>query len=549
MNSGRALRFLVVFATCISVGTGVAQAQAHVRQSLQELFTDVNKVISLVRGIDVMKKRNSAPKDSKEYRTSWEYWAAIHGYPGPTSPTGTVAEFQQRLADALPEDAPLFAGFFAGLQDLTPPQDPPGLADQVWATCKHSTRTTPALHFLSWHRMYLYFFERVLRDASGDPNFALPYWDYTNPTVDVGQPSNTPSRPPSLYSVAGNLDIGEGPFPNPLFERRRTGGFGDAVQLDVALTGVDATLLLNEFFAFQESLEGEIHGFIHCAVGNGCLAPYIGLVPFSANDPLFWHHHANIDRLWSCWTKRYGQDSNPVNDASWMDEEFFFVNEDGESDSMTVSELFDPNGRIDYVYDNDADCFRTPPPPVEPLVALTALPQMVADQRTVTEVAAASDLEVTQVEQEFSLARSDEAADSALFLAMRPTVVAPTKATLKLEGVDASQAPGSSVSVYLTANDSGKRAFVGVISFFALFDHLGHQGEGGRDLHYDVSAQLQELSAGGSSGDEIGVALVASTGLVGDAPAIRGETYRGSGFKIRKIALEVESGPGVVDLQ
>ncbi len=32
--------------------------------------------------------------------------------------------------------------------------------------------------FLSWQRMHLYFFERILRRASGDPVFALPYWAY-----------------------------------------------------------------------------------------------------------------------------------------------------------------------------------------------------------------------------------------------------------------------------------------------------------------------------------------------------------------------------------
>ena len=45
-------------------------------------------------------------------------------------------------------------------------------AEAPWSTCDHG------FHFLSWHRMYLYFFERIVRAASGDPDFALPYWDY-----------------------------------------------------------------------------------------------------------------------------------------------------------------------------------------------------------------------------------------------------------------------------------------------------------------------------------------------------------------------------------
>src|SRR5262249_52822443 len=49
-------------------------------------------------------------------------------------------------------------------------------AKPLWNTCQHGT-----YFFLSWHRMYLYFFERMVRAAS-DPKFNLPYWDYDNPT-------------------------------------------------------------------------------------------------------------------------------------------------------------------------------------------------------------------------------------------------------------------------------------------------------------------------------------------------------------------------------
>jgi len=32
----------------------------------------------------------------------------------------------------------------------------------------------------------------------------------------------------------------------------------------------------------------------------------------SPNDPIFWIHHANIDRMWSSWMKRQGQKYLPV---------------------------------------------------------------------------------------------------------------------------------------------------------------------------------------------------------------------------------------------
>jgi tyrosinase len=33
--------------------------------------------------------------------------------------------------------------------------------------------------FLPWHRGYVGWFERICRELSGDPDFALPYWDWT----------------------------------------------------------------------------------------------------------------------------------------------------------------------------------------------------------------------------------------------------------------------------------------------------------------------------------------------------------------------------------
>ena len=53
--------------------------------------------------------------------------------------------------------------------------------------------------FLVWHRGFIGWFERILRDASGNPDFAIPYWDWTAyPTMPEGMfegalnPSNAP---------------------------------------------------------------------------------------------------------------------------------------------------------------------------------------------------------------------------------------------------------------------------------------------------------------------------------------------------------------------
>ena len=49
----------------------------------------------------------------------------------------------------------------------------------MWGTCQHSSGSRQA-DFWGWHRIYLYYFEKVLRWAPGDDTLNLPYWDYTD---------------------------------------------------------------------------------------------------------------------------------------------------------------------------------------------------------------------------------------------------------------------------------------------------------------------------------------------------------------------------------
>lgn len=44
-----------------------------------------------------------------------------------------------------------------------------------------NTRQLGNHFFWSWHRMYLYWFERIVRKMSGDNAWALPFWDYESP--------------------------------------------------------------------------------------------------------------------------------------------------------------------------------------------------------------------------------------------------------------------------------------------------------------------------------------------------------------------------------
>ena len=71
-----------------------------------------------------------------------------------------------------------------------------GPPNPLFNQCEHGT-----LQFFTWHRGYLYYFERILRWAAQDPNLCLPYWDWTADPV-LPEPFRVPAATSnSLYEV------------------------------------------------------------------------------------------------------------------------------------------------------------------------------------------------------------------------------------------------------------------------------------------------------------------------------------------------------------
>src|ERR1051325_10588669 len=195
----------IALATISSLAAAQPQ-QPGTRMNWQTFIQDPARVQSLRNAVAVMRSRNSADKTSALYRTSWDYWAAMHGYFGPGSPFGTVENGRARYESG-GGDAFLFP-LFNGIGNTTPPDS---VAQQVWGQCQHGTKW-----FFAWHRLYLYYFEKQLQAAANDPNLHLPYWDYTDP-ANVAMPA---AYSDSTYDDAlGHLVL------NSLYEPRRVPGW------------------------------------------------------------------------------------------------------------------------------------------------------------------------------------------------------------------------------------------------------------------------------------------------------------------------------------
>jgi hypothetical protein len=162
-------------------------------------------------------------------------------------------------------------------------------------SCEHGNEVIWA-----WHRAYLYAFETALRESHPPEtsNLTLPYWDWTKPASG--------RRLPKIYEEEGS----------PLHDEKRD---SQAWQQSAILPSVveDVLSIPNwpVFGSFPKSagshpkgqLESQLHDQVHGFVGKK-LFPYrdMGNVEFSVRDPVFWAHHANLDRLWLEWQNRWG---------------------------------------------------------------------------------------------------------------------------------------------------------------------------------------------------------------------------------------------------
>jgi tyrosinase len=156
--------------------------------------------------------------------------------------------------------------------------------------------------FLPWHRAYLYNFEQYLQDRA--TGAAIPWWDWTS---DVSHSVGIPSAFGAIKDPAGN--------PNPLLkshileptyhlDRDTTRQPHPPKKLPTAAQ-VDGVLALPDFADFSEKLE-QIHNQIHLWVAGD-----MGNVPHAAFDPIFYSHHAMIDRVWYLWQVKNAPGSMP----------------------------------------------------------------------------------------------------------------------------------------------------------------------------------------------------------------------------------------------
>jgi tyrosinase len=86
---------------------------------------------------------------------------------------------RRNIADLAPND-PILQTYRAAISAMQalPMSDQRNWTNQAMIHNNHCSHTNWFL--LPWHRAYLLYFERICQKLSGNPQFAIPYWNWTN---------------------------------------------------------------------------------------------------------------------------------------------------------------------------------------------------------------------------------------------------------------------------------------------------------------------------------------------------------------------------------
>ena len=229
--------------------------------------------------------------------------------------------------------------------------------------------------FLPWHRAYLSYFEQIARQIPGCSNFTLPYWDWTtspnipsifgeNPDEPWDQDLDT-IKPPDSWKLPPDTSPRQCTGPDALWKRcPEPNAFAGKLDEDISATSIYGIIGRDRTSSYAGQLESGSHSIIHSFIEGNMRSPET-----AALDPIFWLHHANIDRLWSKWMENNVkitpspdcpiegcencQSKYPSIITEWLKTPLYIEIESKSSD-LKVYDLIDSR-RLGYIYEGSAE--------------------------------------------------------------------------------------------------------------------------------------------------------------------------------------------------
>ncbi|XVE93644.1 hypothetical protein REPUB_Repub01dG0211900 [Reevesia pubescens] len=219
--------------------------------------------------------------------------------------------------------------------------------------------------FFPWHRMMIYFHERIIGNLIGDDTFALPLWTWDTPEGMVI---------PDIY-VNTNLaffhterDLSHFPprmadlnyvLPERILSPEDQLETNLAFMYNQMVSGARKTELFmgctykanDGYCNGPGTIEQAPHNTLHTWIGSS-LNPGredMGKFYSAARDPIFYAHHTNIDRLWEAWREIHNHELD-ITDPDWLDSFFFFYDENLQLVRVKVRDVLDIT-KLGYAYE------------------------------------------------------------------------------------------------------------------------------------------------------------------------------------------------------
>jgi tyrosinase len=391
-------------------------AEVFVRRNAWDLAAGDPTLEAYGRAVGVMRERDD------DDPTSWAYQAKMHG--SPTIPPGSL-----------------------------------------WNQCEHQS-----WFFVVWHRMYLHYFEELVRAAvietGGPEDWALPYWNYEL----GGEKASLPKAFRSPQSEDGSTNF--------LFVAERAPGANQGGRIPAQSASAAKALARpnyvgiaefgggeapphEQFFGQTGVLEMTPHNAIHNLIGGeeGWMAD----PDLAALDPIFWLHHANIDRVWAEWQSVNGHED--PSDSAWTGQEYEFFDTNGEKVARTCAKAVDTVADFGYTYD-------PAPGGAAPEAKVSGRAPMPAGNPSDPKVVGATTDAVTLTgDTSTNSVEIDERAAGEAAEASRRSD--PRHVYLNLEDIEGEKNPGSVYGIYVNLPDDPspeqlEERHVGNLSFFGL---------------------------------------------------------------------------------
>jgi len=260
----------------------------------------------------------------------------------------------------------------------------PGDGRGYWATARGHGYDLDLCHnddriFLTWHRAYIYVFEKSLSAAlkakrgDHDLEITLPFWDWSvfDPTTDAANGIPRSIDDATFVAADGSTR------PNPLKSAmsmyridsqhltgndRFTTRYPDRFRAEIPNLAADLVSLagISSYMTFSSRLNSGAHGSVHVFVGGqNAASPLPGRrgdmssVVSAAYDPIFWLHHSMVDKVWFDWQEDHGNATVPAH-----------VRTTTVYGGFTGEELLDAEHGLRYVYSNEVVGAIVPPEPV-----------------------------------------------------------------------------------------------------------------------------------------------------------------------------------------